>query len=61
MSKKDENVIKQTVTALQKAIDELETTNSYLYGIGSELSTLNDTLKEFFEYLKDKGLVTRAK
>jgi len=50
MSKK-ENVFQQEIKALQRIGDELETTNSYLYGIGGELADLNDTLKSVKELL----------
>ncbi len=51
MSKKTLNVFEQMTEALDKATVELETTNSYLYGIGAELADLNSTMKSVLETL----------
>jgi len=61
MSKKNKNVFDKQIEALQTIVEELQTLNSYLYGIGVELDALNISLKESFEYLKEKGLTWRAK
>jgi hypothetical protein len=45
MSKKEKNVFEKMTEALQNATNELETTNSYLYGIGTELADIADSLK----------------
>ena len=52
MSKKNQNVLRKSAEALQTIADELDTLNSYLYGVGVELADLNskiDSLKELIE------------
>jgi len=45
MSKKDSGLIISLINAFNKIADELETTNSYLFGIGGELAQHNETLE----------------
>jgi len=53
MSKVNKNVFEKITEALTTATNELETTNSYLYGIGAELSLINDTLASLDTKLQD--------
>jgi archaellum component FlaC len=46
MSKKQNSVFDRMTEALSKAIDELETTNSYIYGIGGEIASLVEEMKQ---------------
>jgi len=45
MSKKNKNVLKESADALNTIADELDTLNSYLYGIGVELTDLNSKIE----------------
>lgn len=51
MSKNQKTVFDKLTEALEKAAEELDTTNSYLYGIGAELADLNSTMKSILERL----------
>lgn len=50
MSEKNKNVFEKMTEALNTAIEELQTTNDYLFGIGAELSDMNSVIGD----LRDK-------
>ena len=53
MSTKKKNIFEKMTDALNNATNELETTNSYLYGIGTELADAANTLREISSQLAD--------
>lgn len=53
MSKTNKNVFEKITDALTTATNELETTNSYLYGIGTELALISDALSALDTKLQD--------
>ena len=56
MSEGKKGVFKMQVEALLKVADELETTNTYLYGVAVELERFNTNLEEFIKYVQEKGI-----
>ena len=52
MSKKNNNVFTALIELFNRIADELETTNSYLFGIGGELAEQNEHLKDVVDRLE---------